>query len=107
MQTVRQEAAVIDISKNGFQSSFVGNRDTESLMKRLKISELKSWAVSFAVISLLTGLLMYLKVAVTMETVTNSLFFLSLGGFVYAVCKIIFLLRQRPEYKVHPVHSLN
>jgi hypothetical protein len=107
MQTVSEEAAVIDIPQNGFNSTFSGKSNHTIRTKRLKISEFKSWAVSFGVISALTGLLMYLKVGVTMETITTSLFFLSLAGMIYSVYQIILLIRQPSKFDGNPTHGLN
>jgi hypothetical protein len=107
MQTVREEAQVIEISQNGFNSSFNGKTIGKDQAKRLKISEFKCWTASFAVISLLTGALIYLKVGVTMETITTSLFFLSLGGLIYSVYQLIHLSRTPRTYSHSNVHQLN
>ncbi len=58
------------------------------LDQKLKRREYVSWAISFAVISLLTGLLKFLKVGVTMDSVTSGLFYLSILGLVYFIYKI-------------------
>lgn len=108
MRAVRPEASVIDISKNGFNSNFTGHANQTAVRtKKLKISELKSWALSCGVISALMGLLLYLKVGVTMETITASLFFLSLGGLIYSIYQIVLLVRQPAQYDVKPVPGLN
>jgi hypothetical protein len=107
MQTVHQESPVFDSSKKGFNSSSSAKPESKIQTKRLKISEFKSWALFCGVISLLTGALIYLKLGVTMETVTESIFFLSLGGLIYSIYQIVLLVKQPAPYDGNPVHGLN
>jgi hypothetical protein len=107
MQTVREQAKMFDISPIGFNSTLPRNPDPQSQIKRLKIGEFKSWSVCFGLICALTGLLMYLKVGVTMESVTSALFFLSLAGLVYSIYKIIFLSKEPGRTDSNSLHELN
>ena len=107
MQTVRNNTTRIDTSPNGFPNVFPRVPDPTSQIRRLKISEFKSWTVCFGIISFLTGMLMYLKVGVTMETVTASLFFLSLAGMIFSVYKLIHLYREPARLETSSRHDLN
>jgi hypothetical protein len=107
MQTVSDNARRIDISSNNFPTTYPRIPDPIGQIRRLKISEFKSWSVCFGIISFLTGMLMYLKIGVTMETVTASLFFLSLGGTIYSVYKLILLVREPARLESQRNHELN
>jgi hypothetical protein len=107
MQTVREQAERINISKPGLRSFVSPVPDSSDHSKRFKIREFISWSVCFAVISLLTGLLMILKVGITMETVTASLFFLSLGGLIYFIYRIIVLSKKPVLFDPAVPHELN
>jgi hypothetical protein len=107
MQTVSDNARRIDISSNNFPSTYPSIPDPTRQIRKLKISEFKSWTVSFGIISFLTGMLMYLKVGVTMETVTASLFFLSLAGMIFYVYKLILLSREPARLESNTRHDLN
>ncbi len=105
MQTFRRNN--VDISPVQFNAGFSQKPVPPIGEKRLKIKEFISWAACFAVISGLTGLLKYLKVGVTMDTVTSVLFYLSLAGLIYFVTRIIIL--SRTQVQIHPnnLHELN
>ena len=107
MQTIRDNTRRIDISSNNFPTTYPSIPDPTRQIRKLKISEFKSWTVSFGIISFLTGMLMYLKVGVTMETVTASLFFLSLAGMIFYVYKLIHLTREPIRLESNTRHDLN
>ena len=105
MQTFRRNN--VDISPVQFNSGFSQQPVPPIKEKTLKIKEFISWAACFAVISGLTGLLKYLKVGVTMDTVTSVLFYLSLAGLVYFVTRIIVLSRTQVQIHANNLHELN
>jgi|SRR5450631_2639179 hypothetical protein len=107
MQTVREQAKMVNISTPGLKSIISPVPDSTNHSKRLKIREFISWSVCFAIVSLLTGLLMILKVGITMETVTASLFFLSLGGLIYFIYRIIVLSKEPVLFDPAVPHELN
>jgi hypothetical protein len=107
MQTISNNARGIDTSPNVVPTQYPGVPDPVSQIRRLKISEFKSWTVCFGIISFLTGMLMYLKIGVTMETVTASLFFLSLTGMIFYIYKLILLTRVPARLESNPRHELN
>ena len=107
MQTVSDNTRRIDISSSNFPTSYPRIPDPAGQIRKLKISEFKSWTVCFGIISFLTGMLMYLKVGVTMETVTASLFFLSLAGMIFSVYKLILLYREPARLETSSRHDLN
>jgi hypothetical protein len=75
--------------------------------QKLKQREYISWTISFAVISLLTGLLKFLKLGVTMDSVTSGLFYLSVVGLVYFIYKIFSSPKKHAVQNLSSVHSLN
>jgi hypothetical protein len=107
MPTIREQPKKIDISPNGFSSSFPRIPDPKNQIKRLKIGEFKSWSVCFGIICALTGLIMYLKVGVTMESVTSTLFFLSLAGLIYSIYKIALISKNPAQVSTNALHELN
>jgi|SRR5450432_2813718 predicted membrane channel-forming protein YqfA (hemolysin III family) len=105
MQTVRKNA--IDISPSQFGSGFPKAPVSPDQEKKLKIREFMSWSACFAVVCGLTGLLMILKVGITMNTVTSTLFYLSLGGLIYFVTRIILISRIPVHLHSNKLHELN
>ena len=105
MQTFRRNN--VDISPVQFNSGFSQQTVPPIREKTLKIKEFISWAACFAVISGLTGLLKYLKVGITMDTVTSVLFYLSLAGLVYFITRIILLSRTQVQIHASNLHELN
>ena len=105
MQTFRRNN--VDISPVQFNAGFSQQPIPPVREKRLRIKEFISWAACFAVVAGLTGLLKYLKVGITMDTVTSSLFYLSLAGLVYFVARIIILSRSRVQIHSGNLHELN
>lgn len=107
MQTVREQANRVNISTSGLKTIISPVPDSAIHSKRLKIREFISWSVCFAVVCLLTGLLLILKVGITMETITASLFFLSLGGLIYFIYRIIALSKEPVLFDPVVPHELN
>ena len=106
MQTVRGQK-MIDTSNSGFRSSFLKIPVYTNQEKRSKIREFISWSVCFAIVSGLTGLMKYLKVGVTMDSVTSILFYFSLAGFIYFISRIILLSRNPVHVNGRNLHELN
>jgi hypothetical protein len=106
MQTVREQAPV-RLSNSGFKSTPSQFRISENQVNKLKIREFISWSVCFAVIVVLTGLLKYLKVGITMESVTSALFYSSLLALAYFIYRIVSLSRNPAQIKSNPFHELN
>jgi hypothetical protein len=105
MQTFRRNN--VDISPVQFNSGFSQQPVPPVREKTLKIKEFISWAACFAVVSGLTGLLKYLKVGVTMDTITSSLFYLSLAGMIYFIARIVILSRSQVQIHSNNLHELN
>lgn len=106
MQTVR-ELEKIDISPSLIIPTLNQVQVSTNHTKKLKIREFISWSVCFGVVAGLTGLLKILNVGVTMEVVTSSLFYLSLGGLIYFISKIVSLSKNPLQNKAHEWHDLN
>jgi hypothetical protein len=104
MQTVRKETR---ITNPGFNTIPTHTGLSENNTDRLKIRELISWSVCFAAISLLTGLLKFLKVGVTMDSVTSFLFYTSLIALAYVIYRIINFPRNSAHVKSTQHHELN
>lgn len=107
MQTILDQPQVKVNSAPGFDTSFPFIPDPVTQIKKLKIKEFISWAVCFAVISGLTGLMKYMKVGVTMDSVTNVMFYGSLAGFIYFVLKIIRISKIPVQMHSGSAHALN
>jgi hypothetical protein len=107
MQTIRGQVNMINTSLSGIKSSISQVPDSSNQAKRLKISEFISWSVCFAVISGITGLIKYLKVGVTMDTVTSILFYSSLAGMVYFISRVISLSKNPVQLNRNLSHELN
>jgi hypothetical protein len=107
MQTIHEQARVINTSSPDIKSTFSRIPNALDSLKALKIREFISWSVCFAIVSGLTGLILFLKVGVTMETVTASLFYLSLAGLIYFISRIILLSRNPSPVSHSAAHELN
>jgi hypothetical protein len=105
MQTFRRNN--VDISPAQFNSGFSQTTISPATEKSLKIKEFISWSTCFAIISGLTGVLKFLKIGVTMDSVTSVLFYLSLGGLIYFVVRIVLLSRTRVHLHSNRLHELN
>jgi hypothetical protein len=106
MQTVREQAPV-RLSNSGFQPAQSQFRISENQVNKLKIKEFISWSVCFAIVTILTGLLKYLKLGVTMESVTSALFYTSLLALAYFIYRIVSLSRNPVQVKNNSYHELN
>jgi hypothetical protein len=108
MQTVREQGSR-GMSPTQYRSYSIQTQTpvSENQVKHLKIIEFRSWSLCFSVIVLLTGLLKYFKLGITMETVTSLLFFSSLFGLVYFIYRIVTLSRSPVQLKSNQVHELN
>jgi hypothetical protein len=108
LPTVQDQAKAIDISNKRFPVLHTRRfPDPARQIKSLKISEFTSWSVSFGIICLLTGLLKFLKLGVTMEPVTSIFFFFSLFGLIYSVSKAIKLSNGSLHKDGQVFHELN
>jgi hypothetical protein len=105
MQTVREKAN--DISQTQFGAGFSQLPVSPDQVKKLKIREFKSWSVCFGVVCGLTGLLKFMKVGIIMNPVTSTLFYLSLGGLVYFIYRIILISRNPVQLHPNSLHELN
>jgi hypothetical protein len=97
---------------NGSASAFQTAASPDAVLinnhlKRLKIKEFISWSVCFVIITLITGLLKFLKIGVTMDSVTSGLFYLSLGGLTWLIYKIFKLSKNQPPTNKMPKHGMN
>jgi len=106
MQTVREQTPV-GLSTSGFKPVQSQFRVSQNQVNKLKIREFTSWSVCFAIITVLTGLLKYLRVGITMESVTSTLFYTSLLALAYFIYRIFSLSRNHPQVKANPYHELN
>ncbi len=75
--------------------------------KQLKIREFISWSVCVGVIGLLTGLLKFLKIGVTMDSVTSGLFYISIAGFTWLIYKIYKVSKGPSRSNNMSKHELN
>jgi hypothetical protein len=106
MQTLREQSRV-GLSNSVFQASQSQSRATASPENRLKIKEFTSWSICFAIVGVLTGLLKYLKVGITMDSITSVLFYSSLSALAYFIYRIISLSRNPVQVKRNNYHELN
>ena len=97
----------VDISPIRFNSGLPQQANSSDTEKRLKIREFISWSACFAIICGLTGLLKFLKVGITMDTVTSVLFYLSLAGLIYFVARIIMMSKSPVQLHARNLHELN
>ena len=106
MQTVRRQNRT-DVPSSGFKSQISQVPASKNQAKRLKIREYISWSACFFVITLLTGLIKFLKLGITMESVTSTVFYLSLAGLVYFISRIYQISRTTVREKGPEVVHLN
>ncbi len=111
MQAVREKFSGIDRALTGVNSSFTAFGDHLTAVKRQKVREFISWSVCFAIVCGLMGLLLFLKIGITMGSVTSTLFYLSLGGLIYFITRIVLITNSKTALGTHPqlpvVHELN
>ena len=106
MQTIR-EGKVEDIHVSAFKSFVPSNPVLANPAKRLKQREYISWVVCFGIVSFLTGLLKFLKVGITMDSITSTLFYFSLVGLFYFLYKIFSLSKNKLSESSGSFHGLN
>jgi len=106
MDTVREQARM-NIQSSGFIPNYSPSSTTENQSTRIKIRESISWLVSFALITFLTGLLKFLKIGVTVESITSALFYTSLFAVSYFIYRIVVLSRNTVQLKKENLHELN
>jgi hypothetical protein len=107
MQTILDQPQASENSVSGFNSSFPLIPDPVNQIKKLKINEFISWSICFGVISGLTGLMKYMKVGVTMDSVTSVVFYGSLIGFIYFMLKILQISKDPIQLHSRSGHGLN
>ena len=103
MPTVRERNMI----SPEYSSSFSKSPIPTIQEKRLKIREYISWSVCFAIISSLTGLMKFLKVGITADTVTSVLFYLSLFGLGFFITRIISVSKNPVQVEESTRHELN
>jgi hypothetical protein len=106
MQTLREQGRM-GLSNSVFQAGQSQPGVTANPENRLKIKEFTSWSVCFAIVCALTGLLKYLKVGITMDSITSVLFYSSLSGLAYFIYRIISMSRNPGQVKRNNYHELN
>ncbi len=99
-------------TRNGSTSTFQSSvsPDVVSMnnhIKQLKIKEFISWSVCLGILTVITGLLKFLKIGVTMDTVTSGLFYLSLGGLTWLIYGIYKLSKDQIQTNKVSGHELN
>src|SRR5450432_1343934 len=106
METIHGQK-LVDNSVSSFMP--VGSFDlgSSNREKRLKSREFISWSVCFGVVSFLTGLLKFLKIGVTMDSVTTVLFYLSLAGLFYFTYRVLSLSKNPLHKNTGSFHRLN
>jgi hypothetical protein len=106
MQTILGQKKT-DTTSSAFKSYLSSAPVSTNHIKSLKIREFISWSVCFAIVSGLTGLMKFLNVGLTMDTITSILFYLSLGGLAWFVYKIFLLSRNPVRGHGRVIHDLN
>jgi hypothetical protein len=91
----------------GVRSSLLSDSIPITDEKKLKIREFISWSVCFSVVVLLTGLMKLLRVAITMEVITSTLFYLSLAALLFFISRIIKLSKTSLPVKRGHLPELN
>ena len=105
MQTIDDQKKLI--SKTTFGPAPTPDSVSSGESKKLKIREFIYWSACFAVISGITGLMKILQVAITMEAITSTLFYLSVAGLVFFISRIIVISRAPASFKGNSRHDLN
>lgn len=99
-------------TRNGSTSTFQSSVSPDVVSmnnhtKQLKIKEFISWSVCLGILTVITGLLKFLKIGVTMDTVTSGLFYLSLGGLTWLIYRIYKLSKDQIQTNKVSGHELN
>ena len=106
MLTVREQSR-IGKSDSEFKPTPSLVDKTENQENKSKIREFRSWSVCFAIVGFLTGLLKYLKIGVTMDSVTSILFYSSIFALTYFIFRIVSLSKNPARIKSNSYHGLN
>lgn len=106
METVRRQRRA-EIQPSGFTSSYSKTPVSENQVNHLKIREFISWLVCFAVIGCLTGIMKFLRLGITAESITSALFYISVLAVAYFTYRIISLSRNPVPLKSGKLHELN
>jgi hypothetical protein len=106
MQIIRDEK-LGGIHVSAFKSPASKNSYPTKPGKSLIQNENISWFICFVIVSFLTGMLKFLKVGVTMDSVTSVIFYFSLIGVLYFLYKILFTPKVNPPKNTGHLHSLN
>lgn len=105
MPTVYNQEA-IDTSTSGF-TGMPKPPSVSNQARKSKIREFISWSVCFAIVAGLTGFMKFLKIGVTMDSVTSILFYLSVAGLIFFIFRIALLSKNQANLNVNNVHELN
>jgi hypothetical protein len=106
METVRGQRRA-EIQSSGFTPSYSKTPVSENQVNHLKIREFISWLVCFTVIGCLTGIMKFLKLGITAESITSALFYISVLAVAYFTYRIISLSRNPVPLKSGKLHELN
>jgi hypothetical protein len=106
MQILRDEK-IGEIRASAFKSPVIPNSFPAKPEKSFIKNENISWLICFGIVCFLTGMLKFLKVGVTMDTVTSVFFYVSLIGMFYFLYKIFSAPKISPRENADVFHSLN
>jgi hypothetical protein len=107
MQTITGQTRVVTTASSSLITPFSQASGGSEQSKRLKIKDFMSWSICFAVIAAITGTMKWMSLAVTMETITSGLFYLSMAGLVYFVFRIFALSANPVQSNPLARHELN
>jgi hypothetical protein len=106
MQILREEKTS-ETHASAFKSPASLNSFPSKPAKSLIKNENIAWLICFGIVSFLTGMLKFLKVGVTMDTVTSVFFYISLIGVFYFLYKLFSAPKRNHRENTGPFHSLN
>jgi hypothetical protein len=106
MQILREEKTD-EIRASAFKSPASLNSLPAKPTKSLIRNENISWLICFGIVSILTGMLKFLKVGITMDTITSVFFYISLIGVFYFFYKILSASKINPQKSAGSFHGLN
>jgi len=106
MQILRDEK-IEEIRASAYKSPAFPNTIPAKPGKILTKNENISWLVCFGIVSFLTGMLKFLKVGVTMDTITSVFFYTSLVGVFYFLFKIFSAPKISSRENDGSFHGLN
>ncbi len=100
MEPATQDLSAIGISQPGKQiiKAKINTHSVPDIIqsqpvRKQKIKDAISWAISFAVVAAVTGALMVYHIGVTMYNVTSILFYIALLGVLAFIAKAIHIKR--------------